>query len=207
MRLLDHYATKYQIPHFDRAIDFGWFYFLTKPFLYLLEILGSFFGNIGLAILAITVGLKAATTPLSVKSYRSMAKLKIIQPQMKALQEKYKDDQMRQSAELMDLYKREKVNPMSGCVPQLIQIPIFFALYKVLYVGIELRHAPFYGWIHDLSAADPTSVLTLFGLIPASLHLGLPIFDTLTIPHLGIWPLMMGLSMFMQQKNVAAGAR
>ena len=123
------------------------------------------------------------------KSYRSMAKMKTLQPEIQALQERLKDDKQRLSMEVMELYKREKANPLSGCLPNLIQIPIFFALYKVLYVGIEMRHAPFYGWIQDLSAPDPTSVLTLFGVIPWSF-----------IPHIGVWPILMGLSMFMTQR-------
>ena len=189
LRLLDDYATRYDIPKLYDAIDFGWFYFLTKPFLYLLDILGNLFGNVGLAILAFTILLKFVTFPLSMKSYRSMAKMKILQPEIKALQERFKDDKQRMSVEMMELYKREKTNPMSGCLPNLIQIPIFFALYKVLYVGIEMRQAPFYGWIHDLSAPDPTSVLTLFGTIPWEF-----------IPHIGVWPVLMGLSMFLQQR-------
>ena len=189
VRLLDQYSDQFSIPHFDRAIDFGWFYFLTKPFLYLLDIMGGWFGNFGLAILLFTVILKVVTLPLSVKSYRSMGRLKDLQPEIKKIQEKYQEDKMKINVETMELYKREKVNPMSGCLPNLIQIPIFFALYKVLFVGIEMRHAPFYGWIRDLSAADPTSVLTLFGTINWAI-----------IPHLGVWPLLMGISMFLQQK-------
>lgn len=191
LRLIDHYASAYKIPHFDRAIDFGWFYFLTKPFLYFLAFLGSLFGSFGLAILVFTVLLKLVTLPLSAKSYHSMSKMKLLAPEMKRLQERFADDKLRQSQEMMELYKREKVNPMSGCMPTLIQIPIFFALYKVLYVGIEMRHAPFYGWIKDLAAPDPTSVLNLFGLIPWTLP---------TAMHIGIWPLLMGISMFLQQK-------
>jgi len=191
LRLLDHYEDQFEVPHFDRAIDFGWFYFLTKPFLYLLDFLGRFLGNFGLAILAFTVMLKIITLPLSIKSYRSMAKMKALQPEMKRIQERFPDDKMQQSAAMMELYKREKANPASGCLPTLIQIPIFFALYKVLYVGIEMRQAPFYGWVRDLSMPDPSSIFTLFGLIP---------WTPPSMLHLGIWPLLMGLSMFLQQK-------
>ncbi len=189
--LLDRYAEEYDLPHFDRAIDFGWFYFLTRPFLYLLTALENAVGNMGLAILLFTVLLKLVTLPLSQKSYHSMARMKAIQPEIKRIQERFAEDKMRQSQEMMELYKREKVNPMSGCMPMIIQIPIFFALYKVLYVNIEMRQAPFYGWIQDMSAADPTSVLTLFGLIPVALPYALQI---------GVWPILMGLSMFLQQK-------
>jgi len=189
--LLDDYANKFNIPHFDRAIDFGWFYFLTKPFLYLLAYLGNLFGSLGIAILVFTVMLKLVTLPLSLKSYHSMARMKNLQPEMKKIQDRYADDKVRQSQEMMEFYKREKVNPMAGCLPQLIQIPIFFALYKVLYVGIELRQAPFYGWIRDMSAPDPTSVFTLFGALPVTLP---------TAMHIGVWPLLMGASMFLQQR-------
>ncbi|MGE3624093.1 MAG: membrane protein insertase YidC [Bdellovibrionales bacterium] len=191
LNLLDQYGEQFKIPLFDHAIDFGWFDFLTKPFLYLLDFLGRWLGNFGLAILVFTVMLKIVTLPLSVKSYRAMAKMKALQPEMKRLQERFADDKMRQSVEMMDLYKREKVSPASGCLPTLIQIPIFFALYKVLYVGIEMRQAPFYGWIKDLSMPDPTSVFNLFGMIPVTLPAAL---------HLGVWPLLMGVSMFLQQK-------
>jgi len=191
LRLLDHYEKQFEITHFDHAIDFGWFYLITKPFLYLLDFLGKWFGNFGLAILAFTVMLKILTLPLSVKSYRAMARMKALQPEMKRIQERFKDDKARQGAEMMELYRREKANPASGCLPTLIQIPIFFALYKVLYVGIEMREAPFYGWIKDLSMPDPTSAFNLFGLVPWTPPVSL---------HIGVWPLLMGISMLLQQR-------
>ena len=187
--LLDQYEKQLGLPLFDRAIDFGWYYYLTKPFLYLLDELNSLLGNMGLAIIVFTIALKILTLPLSLKSNRSMAKIKTLQPELVKLQERYKDDKQKLSIETMELYRREKVNPMSGCFPILIQIPIFFALYKVLYVGIEMRHAPLFGWIKDMSAPDPTNVLSLFGLI-----------DWSFLPHVGVWPLLMGISMFAQQK-------
>ena len=189
--LLDGYAEKLDIDRFDLAIDFGWFYFLTKPFFYLLQILHSTLGNMGLAIMALTVVLKLAMFPLANKSYVSMSKMKKLQPQIQALQGRFGDDKMRLQQETMALYKAEKVNPVSGCLPVLVQIPVFFALYKVLFVTIEMRHAPFYGWIHDLSAVDPTNLFTAFGLIP---------WDPPSMLHLGVWPLIMGVTMFLQQK-------
>lgn len=195
LKQLYAYKDQYQIPMFENAIDFGWFFFFTKPFLQFLDYMGRELGNFGLAILLFTVLLKLATFPLSMKSYRSMARMKALQPEIEKLQARLKEDQVQLSMELMALYKREKVNPMSGCLPNLIQIPIFFALYKVLFVGIELRHAPFYGWVQDLSAMDPTNVLSLFGLIP-TIH----IFGLALPPHVGVWPLLMGISMYAQQK-------
>jgi len=195
VKLLDAYAEKYGIARFDLAIDFGWFYFLTKPFFYLLTMLQTALGNMGLAILALTVLIKLAMFPLANKSYVSMSKMKNLQPEMKKLQERFPEDKMRLQQEMMALYKREKVNPVSGCLPMLVQIPVFFALYKVLFVAIEMRHAPFYGWIHDLSAPDPTTIFNLFGLIPWDPSLYLPSFL-----HLGVWPLIMGVTMWVQQK-------
>ena len=188
---LDHYADQYHIPRFDRAIDFGWYYLLTRPCLYLWSFLSNITGGVGLAILVFTVLLKLATLPLSLKSYHSMSRMKALQPEMKRIQERFAEDKMRQSQEMMELYKREKVSPVSGCVPTLIQIPIFFALYKVLYVSIEMRQAPFYGWIHDMSLPDPTTVLNAFGALP---------FAAPSFLHIGAWPLLMGASMFLQQK-------
>lgn len=192
VNLLDADSQKYGIEKFDLAIDFGWFWFLTKPFFYLLRALHEALGNMGLAILAMTVLIKLAMFPLANKSFVAMSKMKVLQPQMKVLQERYADDKVRLQQEMMALYKREKVNPASGCLPMLVQIPVFFALYKVLYVTIEMRHAPFIGWIKDLSAPDPTTIANLFGLIPwTPPHM---------LAHLGVWPLIMGLTMWGQQK-------
>ena len=194
VELLDGYAEDLGISRFDLAIDFGWFYFLTKPFLDALIWLRGLFGNFGLAILAFTVLLRLLAFPLANKQFESMSKMKKLQPEMQRLQAKYANDRVKLQQEMMDLYKREKANPLTGCLPILIQIPVFFALYKVLYVSIEMRHAPFYGWIHDLSAADPTSVLNLFGLLPYHI----PAF--LSFISIGAWPLIYGITMFIQQK-------
>ncbi len=160
------YETDRNIRQFDLLIDWGWFYFITKPMFRLIDTLYKFLGNFGLAILATTVIVKAIFFPLANKSYKSMAKMKMVQPKMLEIREKYADDKMKQQQAMMELYKTEKINPLAGCWPILIQIPVFFALYKVLYVTIEMRHAPFYGWIQDLAAPDPTSIFNLFGLIP-----------------------------------------
>ena len=189
--LLDAYSEKFGIQNFDLAVDFGWFYFLTKPFFYAISWLNSYLGNFGLAILAFTVLVKAVFYPLANKSYRSMAKMRDLTPKLMTLREQYGDDKMRLNQEMMAIYKKEKVNPASGCLPILLQIPVFFALYKVLFVNIEMRHAPFYGWIKDLSVADPTSIFNAFGLIPWTPP------DFLMI---GIWPILMGLTMWLQQR-------
>jgi YidC/Oxa1 family membrane protein insertase len=191
VRLLDGYAETLGIARFDLAIDFGWFYFLTKPFFYILNWMKDQLGNFGLAILAFTVVLRLLMFPLANKQFIAMGKLKKLQPEMQKLQERFANDRVRLNQEMMELYKREKANPLSGCLPILIQIPIFFALYKVLFVSIEMRHAPFYGWIRDLSAMDPTNIFNLFGLIPVTMPTWL---------HVGVWPLIMGVTMWLQQK-------
>jgi YidC/Oxa1 family membrane protein insertase len=189
--LIDSYEEKLDIPRFELLIDWGWFYFITKPIFLLIDWLYRFLGNFGLAILAVTVIVKIIFFPLANRSYASMSKMKKVQPEMVKLQERFKDDRMGLQQAMMELYKREKVNPIAGCWPILIQIPVFFALYKVLFVTIEMRHAPFFGWIQDLSAPDPTSIFNLFGLIP---------WDPPQFLMLGIWPLVMGFTMFVQMR-------
>ncbi|MEZ5776170.1 MAG: membrane protein insertase YidC [Hyphomicrobiaceae bacterium] len=191
VQVIDAYKEKFGVTRFEYLIDWGWFWFITKPMFYVIDYLYRFIGNFGLAILLVTVLVKALFFPLANKSYAAMSKMKKLQPEMQKLQERFKDDKMRQQQALMELYKKEKVNPMAGCLPILVQIPVFFALYKVLFVTIEMRHAPFFGWIHDLSAPDPTSIFNLFGLIPIELP---------HILHLGIWPIIMGLTMWLQMK-------
>lgn len=190
LNTLEHYQKKYDIKLFDRAVDFGWLYFITKPLFHLLTYLNSLLGNFGLAILSLTIIIKLCLFPLANKSYISMHQLKRFQPQISDIRLRYKNDKMEANKQIMELYKREKVNPMSGCLPVLIQIPIFFALYKVLYITIEMRQAPFYGWISDLSMPDPTSIFNLFGLIPWHP----PIFLMI-----GVWPIIMGITMYLQQ--------
>jgi YidC/Oxa1 family membrane protein insertase len=194
---IDNYASKLAIKKFDLMIDWGWFYFITKPLFLLIDAIYRFVGNFGVAILIVTVLVKLAFFPLANRSYQSMAKMKKIQPQIAALKELYPDDRVKQQQEQMELFKREGVNPVSGCLPMVIQIPVFFALYKVIFITIEMRHAPFFGWIKDLSAPDPTNVFTLFGLIPWE-PTALPVFGHFLA--LGIWPLIMGVSMFFQMK-------
>jgi YidC/Oxa1 family membrane protein insertase len=188
--LLDAYAAA-GIPRFDRAIDFGWFYFLTKPIFLILQFFDRLLGNFGLAILLLTLCVKLLFFPLANKSYQAMSKMKLLQPEIQKLRERFPDDKARQQQEMMALYKRVGANPLAGCLPIVIQIPVFFSLYKVLFVTLEMRHAPFFGWIHDLSAPDPTSFANLFGLLP---------FTPPSILMIGAWPLIMGLTMFLQQK-------
>jgi YidC/Oxa1 family membrane protein insertase len=192
VHVLDSYETKLNVKNFDLAVDFGWFYFLTKPFFYAIDWFYKLLGNFGLAILALTVCVRIVFYPLANKSFKAMGAMKRLQPEMTKLRERHADDKAKLNQEMMALYKKEKANPMAGCLPIALQIPVFFSLYKVLFVSIEMRHAPFYGWISDLSAADPTSLVNLFGLIPWTP----PEF----IPALGVWPIIMGITMFLQQK-------
>src|ERR1700760_2203183 len=191
------YNKELGLNHFDLLIDWGYFYFITKPMFLALDFFYHLFGNFGIAILLVTVLVKLAFFPLANKSYASMAKMKSVQPQLAALKERYPDDKVKQQQEMMEIYKKEKINPIAGCLPVALQIPVFFSLYKVLFVTIEMRHAPFYGWIKDLSAPDPTNIFTLFGL----LH-----YDPTQIPifghylALGIWPIIMGITMWFQMK-------
>jgi YidC/Oxa1 family membrane protein insertase len=188
---VDAYAERYGIPKFDLLIDWGWFYFLTKPLFFALDFFYKLVGNFGIAILIVTLCIKLVLFPLANKSYVSMSKMKLLAPEMQRIKERYGDDRARQQQAMMELYKKEKVNPASGCLPILVQIPVFFALYKVLFVTIEMRHAPFFGWIKDLSAPDPTSVFNLFGLVP---------WDPPSFLMIGIWPLIMGVTMWVQMK-------
>ena len=189
--MLEGYADQYDIPHFDLAVDFGILYFLTRPFYEVLTFLNGLFGSFAVSLLVFTVLIKLCVFPLAQKSYRSFARMRKVAPQMVELREKYGDDRMKLQAAIFELYKKEHVNPMAGCFPILLQIPIFFALYKVFYVNIGMRHEPFWGWISDMSAPDPTNLFELFGLIP---------WDAPSILHLGAWPIIMGFTMFLQQR-------
>jgi len=189
--VIDDYAEKLNIEKFDLAIDWGWFYFFTKPLFFIIDYFFKLTGNFGWAIVIITALVRLIFFPLANYSFKSMAKMKILQPEMLRLKELHKGDKVKLQQEMMALYKREKVNPISGCLPVLIQIPFFFAIYKMLYVTLEMRHQPFFGWIKDLSERDPTSVFNLFGLIP---------WDPPTFLMIGAWPILMGISMFVQQK-------
>ncbi|MFG1359888.1 membrane protein insertase YidC [Xanthobacter pseudotagetidis] len=197
VQLVDGYAEKYKIDRFDRLIDWGWFYFITKPLFLAIDWIYGLVGNFGVAILIITVALKLVFFPLANKSYASMAKMKAVQPEMTAIRDRYADDKAKQQQALMELYKKEKINPVAGCLPILVQIPVFFALYKVLFVTIEMRHAPFFGWIRDLSAPDPTTIFNLFGLIPWDPG-SVPVIGSYLL--LGAWPIIMGITMWVQMK-------
>ena len=195
--VVDGYDKQLGLNRFELLIDWGWFHFITKPMFYAIDWLYAHVGNFGIAILLITLIIKIVFLPLANKSYASMAKMKAVQPEMMAIRERYADDKMKQQQALMELYKKEQINPLAGCLPILVQVPVFFALYKVLFISIEMRHAPFYGWIRDLSAPDPTNLFNLFGLLP---------FDPTVIPvfgqflHVGFWPIIMGITMWFQMK-------
>jgi YidC/Oxa1 family membrane protein insertase len=195
--VVDGYDKALKLNRFELLIDWGWFYFITKPVFWTLDWLYKLTGNFGVAILIITVLVKVLFLPLANKSYASMAKMKAVQPKMAEIRERFPDDKVKQQQAMMELYKKEQINPIAGCLPIAIQIPVFFSLYKVLFVTIEMRHAPFFGWIRDLSAPDPTNLFTLFGLIP---------YDPTIIPvigsfmHLGAWPIIMGITMWFQMK-------
>ena len=216
VKLLKAY-TDAGIPLFDFAVDWGYFRFLTKPIFFVLDWLYGLVGNFGIAIMLLTVLVKLLFFPLANKSYTAMSKMKRLTPQMQALRERLGDDKVKLNQEMMALYKREKVNPAAGCLPIVVQIPVFFALYKVLIITIEMRHAPFFGWIQDLSVPDPTTMLNLFGLLPWHVPIGADQFVSLwglgavpvighmlagllAIVSIGVWPLIMGVTMFLQQK-------
>ena len=189
--LIDNYIKELNVNKLDLSVDFGWFYFLTKPLFYALNFLSTKFENFGIGIIILTIFIRIILFPLANKSFKSMNSMRILTPEIQRVRERYKDDRQKMNQEMFALYREKKINPAAGCLPILIQIPIFFALYKVLFVSIEMRHAPFFGWIKDLSAPDPTSLFNLFGLIPWDP----PLFLTI-----GIWPLLMGLTMYLQQK-------
>lgn len=195
--IIGSYEETYKIDRLELLIDWGWFHFLTKPMFMVIRFLNGHLGNFGLAILSVTVIVKLLFFPLANRSYASMAAMRRVQPEMKELQERFKDDRAAQQKEMMELYKREKINPISGCWPVLIQIPVFFSLYKTLFVTIEMRHAPFFGWIQDLAAPDPTNIFNLFGLLPYD-PTALPLIGSFLA--LGIWPVIMGITMWVQMK-------
>ncbi|MDA9659638.1 membrane protein insertase YidC [Alphaproteobacteria bacterium] len=192
--VIDKYMEEHGVLEFDRSVDFGWFYFLTKPIFNVLQFIFSYVGNFGWSIILFTFLMRICFFPLAQQSFKSMAKMKKLGPEMQRLKEQYGDDKAGMQKEMMALYKREKANPIAGCLPILLQIPVFFALYKVLFVTIEMRHAPFIGWIHDLSAPDPLGLLTLFGFVDWNVP------GILQLLNIGIWPILMGISMFLQQK-------
>ena len=188
---IDNYTEIEKIDRFDLSIDWGWFYFITKPLFFVIDYIFKIVGNFGVAIIILTLLVRILFFPLNNYSFKSMAKMKVLQPEMLRIKELYKDDMKRTQQEMMALYKREKVNPLSGCLPILVQIPIFFAVYKMLFVTLEMRHAPFFGWIKDLSAADPTTIFNLFGLIP---------WNPPSFLMIGVWPILMGITMYFQMK-------
>lgn len=191
VNLVDGYAKNLGIENFDLVIDWGYFWFITKPLYMLMAWLYHVLGNFGLAIIATTIFVKLLFFPLANKGYESMARMKKMQPEMEKIRERFKDDKERQQKAMMELYQKEKINPMAGCLPILLQIPVFFALYKVVFISIDMRHAPFFGWIHDLSAPDPTSIFNLFGLLP---------FEVPAFLLIGVWPLLMGITMWLQMQ-------
>jgi len=192
LKILDDYENRYGFEKFDLAVDFGWFYFMTKPLFYCLDTLNSFFHSMGIAIMVMTIVFKLLMLPLSLKSHRSMNRMKKLAPTIDMLKTRYGSDKVKLNQEIMALYRKENVNPASGCLPMLLQAPVFFCLYKVFFVTIEMRHAPFMGWILDLSAPDPTSLFNLFGLIP---------WTPPGFLMIGLWPIVMGLTMVIQQKT------
>jgi YidC/Oxa1 family membrane protein insertase len=191
VNVIDGYGAALGVKNFDLMIDWGWFYFLTKPLFKIMDWIFNLVGNFGVTILIVTVLIKLAFFPLANKSYESMAKMKAVQPEMMAIRDRFAEDKQKQQQAMMELYKKEKINPLAGCLPVLVQIPVFFALYKVLFVTIEMRHAPFFGWIKDLAAPDPTNLFNLFGLLP---------FTPPSFFQLGIWPIIMGITMWVQMK-------
>jgi YidC/Oxa1 family membrane protein insertase len=191
------YNQAFHLNHFDLLIDWGWFYFITKPMFLAIDFFYHLVGNFGVAILIVTVLVKLLFFPLANKSYASMAKMKAVQPELTMIRQRYGDDKVKQQQAMMELYKKEKINPVAGCLPIAIQIPVFFSLYKVLFITIEMRHAPFYGWIHDLSAPDPSNIFNLFGLIPLDPTV-IPVFGSFL--HLGAWVVIMGITMWVQMK-------
>ena len=188
---IDGYAANQNINKFDLVIDWGWFYFFTKPLFFIIDYLFKISGNFGYAIVLLTLAIRLIFFPLANFSFKSMAKMKAVQPEMMRLKELHKDDKVKLQQEMMALYRKEKINPASGCLPVLIQIPFFFAIYKMLFISLEMRHQPFFGWVKDLSDKDPTSIFNLFGLIP---------WDPPSFLIIGIWPILMGVSMWVQQK-------
>jgi YidC/Oxa1 family membrane protein insertase len=198
---LRDYENRLNIPRFDYAVDWGWFFFFTRPMFLLLDWFGHWAGNMGIAILLLTIAVRLLFFPLANTQFKSMSRMKKLQPHVERIRERFAEDKMRQQQEMMELYKREKVNPLSGCLPIFIQIPVFFSLYKVLLVSIEMRQAPFFGWIHDLSAPDPTSIWNLFGLLPWHTPSFVPAFLVI-----GIWPIVMGCTQWLQTKMNPAPA-